>query len=189
MVTTNHEKDFIIFVHFSNFYSQNITVMRKKISLSFALILCVYFSPAQTTNTVQTKAWSWGEYKIGLQAPTDMVVKENSATVFYAGNEHVFLTIYPKKGENLTQDKLPQALQKWGTDHKIKFSPSNSASLSSLNRLWGYYINGSGYKGMSTYVSVLVDSSHPEDSYYVWLQYQNGYADVAMNILNSFTLE
>lgn len=161
--------------------------MNKKISLCFGCILTVCFLAAQTTNPiVSTKAWTWNNYKIGFQAPTDLVVKESSAKVFYAGSEHVFITIYPKTGDSLNHDNLPLAVQKWATEHKLNFAPANSGYLSNSNRYWKYYVGGNGYKGMSTYVAVIVNSSHPEESYYVWLQYQNGYAEAAMNILNSF---
>lgn len=163
--------------------------MTRKILLPFIFILSVYFSAAQNASLSQTtKSWTWSNYKINFDAPTDLVVKENSAKVFYAGNEHVYITIYPKTGDSLTHDNLPQAVQKWATANKVNFSPSNSGYASNSNRYWTYYISGSGYKGMSTYVAVVVDSSHPEQGYYVWLQYKNGYANAAMNILNSFTL-
>lgn len=162
--------------------------MTKKFLLPFIFVLIAYFSAAQTTISNQpTKSWTWSNYKINFQAPTDLAVKESSAKVFYAGSEHVFIIIYPKTGDSLTHENLPQAVQKWATDNKVNFSPSNSGYLSNSNRYWSYYVGGSGYKGMSTYVAVIVDSSKPEDSYYVWLQYQNGYADTAMNILNSFS--
>lgn len=163
--------------------------MAKNILQPFMLILSVYFSSAQNTPSSQTitNSWTWDSYKIGFNAPTDLVVKESSATVFYAGNDHVFLSIYPKKGENLKQDKLQPALQKWATDNKVNFSLSNITTIAANSRFWSYYISGSSYKGMPAYAAIIVDSLHPEDSYYVWLQYQNGYAEVAMNILNSFS--
>jgi hypothetical protein len=40
---------------------------------------------------------------------------------------------------------------------------------------------------MPTYAAIIVDSNNPKKSYYVWLQYENGYAGAAMNILNSFS--
>lgn len=165
--------------------------MIKKLFFSFCLILVAsILTQAQETVTVlPIKSWTWSNYKIDFNAPTDLKVKESSTTVYYAGNDHVYLTIYPKKGDSLTHDNLPTALQKWAASHKVSFSSANAGYLTNNNRLWNYYLAGNGYKGMSTYVSVLVDSSHPEDSYYVWLQYQNGYADAAINILKSFFIQ
>lgn len=163
--------------------------MSSKTLLPFVFCLCIYSSFAQTSvNNLQTKSLQWTSYKLGFQAPSDLVIKESSSNVYYAGSDHIFLTIYPKKGDSLTHDQLQPALQKWAASHKLNLPSSGSTFLPNNNRLWNYYIGGSGYKGMSTYVAIVVDSSHPADSYYVWLQYQNGYADAAMNILNTLSI-
>lgn len=141
----------------------------------------------QSGAPIQTmKTWAWANYKIAFQAPSDLVVKESSDKLFYAGTEHVFLTIYPKKGENLQYDKLHAALQKWAGKNKVKFSSSDTASSTSKSRSWIYYVKGKGYRGMATYASIIVDSSHPENSYYIWLQYDNGYSNTAKDVMNSF---
>ena len=119
--------------------------MGKKIILSFNFILVAYFLAAQTTVTSQntdtvasqsTKSWAWTNYKIAFQAPTDLTVKENSSTVFYAGNGKVFMNIYPKKGGTIPYDKMPQALQKWATESKVSFDSSGTGYLSNMNQLW-----------------------------------------------------
>jgi hypothetical protein len=131
---------------------------------------------------------------VAFQAPTDLVVKESSNKVFYAGNGHVFLNIYPKTGDTVNHDNLPQAVQKWAGDHKLTYTPASSISSTSgylaiSSRYSAYYLAGNGYKGMSTYVAIVVDANNPGRSYYVWLQYQNGHATTAMNILNSFSAQ
>ena len=165
--------------------------MSKKILLSLSLIFVnSYFLAAQTTASAQTtKAWMWNSYKITFQAPSDLTIRENSSTVFHAGNGNVFINIYPKKGGNLTYDKMPESLQKWAKDSKVSFTPANSSYLSNLNRFWAYYINGTGYRGMPAYLVLLVDSSHPENSYYVYAQYKTGFAATALNVLKSFSLQ
>jgi len=158
--------------------------MGKKIILSSGLILAVYFLAAQTA-----KAWTWTSYNIAFQAPSDLDVKENSTSIFYAGNGNIFLNIYPGKGESLTYDKMPEALQKWAGESKVTFDSSGTGYLSNMEQLWAYYINGTGYKGMSVYLLLLVDSVHPEKSYYLWLQYKSGFDGAAFDILKSFSLQ
>jgi hypothetical protein len=165
--------------------------MSKKILLSLGLIfLSYYFLAAQTTASAQTtKTWTWNNYKIAFLAPGDLAVRENSATVFHAGNDNVFINIYPKKERNFSYDKMQESLQKWAKDSKVSFLPSNSSYLTNLNRFWAYYINGIGYRGMPVYLILLVDSSHPENSYYVYVQYKTGFAATALNVLKSFSLQ
>lgn len=134
-----------------------------------------------------TKSWTWTNYQVAFQAPTDLAVKESSDKVFYAGNGHVFLNIYPKTADTLNHDNLPKAVQEWATEHKLNYSSSNAGYLTKSTRYWTYYLGGSGYRGMSTYAAIIVDSNIPGKSYYVWLQYQNGYAAAAMSILSSFS--
>jgi hypothetical protein len=168
------------------------TAIRKKISVSFIFVLSVYFLAAQTeisAQTTATKAWTWSNYKIAFQAPNDLAVRENSATVFHAGNGNVFLNIYPKKGGNVPYDKMQESLQKWAIESKVNFSSSNSGYISNLNRFWGYYINGTSYRGTPVYLLLLVNSSNPQNSYYVYLQYKTGFASTALNVLKSFSLQ
>jgi hypothetical protein len=166
--------------------------MTRKILISLSATISVSLLAAQVQGTVPvqpTKSWTWNNYKMAFQAPTDLAVKENSDKVFYAGNGHVFLTIYPKAGDILGQDELPLALRKWAAEYKLSNSSSSSKSgyLTNSTRYWTYYLGGTGYKGMATYAAIIVDASNPTKSYYVWLQYENGYAGAAMNILNSFS--
>lgn len=156
--------------------------MKKKLILSFALLtLSLGFLFAQSM-----KSWTWADYKMKFQAPNDLSIKESSGTVFSAGNDHIYLAIYPKKGENLTYETMKGALQKWARENNVEFSSNNVGYMSNLNRYWGYYIDGKGSNGLPTSVLLLVDPDYPEYSFYVWLQYQSGYLNTAVEILKSF---
>jgi hypothetical protein len=96
------------------------------------------------------------------------------------------LTIYPKKGENMTYERMKDALQKWARENEVEWNSSSLGYMSSLNRYWGYYIDGKGSNGLPTSLLLLVDPDYPEYSFYVWLQYQSGYLDTAVDILKSF---
>jgi hypothetical protein len=132
------------------------------------------------------KAWTWADYKMKFEAPNNLTIKESSGTKFSAGNDNIFLTIYPRKGESLTYTGMKDALQKWARDSKVDFSSSDVGYMSNLNRYWGYYIDGTGSNGLPTSLLLLVDPDYPEYSFYVWLQYQSGYLDTAVDILKSF---
>lgn len=156
--------------------------MKKKLNLLIVFLLSGFsFLYAQSM-----KGWTWSDYKMKFQAPNDLTVKESSGTIFSAGNDRLYLTIYPKKGENITYARMKDVLQKWARDNDIDFSSSDVGYMSSLNRYWGYYIDGTGSNGLPTSLLLLVDPDYPEYSFYVWLQYQSGYLNTAVDILKSF---
>ncbi len=132
------------------------------------------------------KGWTWTDYKMKFQAPNNFSIKESSGTVFSAGNDNIFLSIYPKKGENLTYERMKGALQKWARENNVDFNSNNVGYMSNLNRYWGYYVDGTGSNGLPTSLLLLVDPDYPEYSFYVWLQYQSGYLNTAVEILKSF---
>lgn len=134
----------------------------------------------------QMKSWTWSNYKMKFQAPSSFNVKESSASVFSAGNDKIYLTIYPKKGEKLTYERMKDALQKWARDNGVEWNSSDLGYMSSLNRYWGYYIDGKGSNGLPTSLLLLVDPDYTDNSFYVWLQYQSGYVDTVVDILKSF---
>jgi Dihydro-orotase-like len=150
------------------------------------ILLTALFALSFNFIYAQSKAWTWADYKMKFQAPNDFSIKESSGAIFSAGNEHLTLTIYPKKGENLTYARMKDALQKWARDNKVDWNSDNLGYMSSLNRYWGYYIDGTGENGLPTSLLLLVDPDYPEYSFYVWLQYQSGYLDTAVDILKSF---
>ena len=158
------------------------SVMNKKHLLLFA-----FFALSFNLLYAQSlKGWTWSDYKMKFQAPNDFSIKESSGTIFSAGNDHLMLTIYPKKGENLTYTGLKDALQKWARSNNVDWNSNDLGYMSNLNRYWGYYIDGTGSNGLPTSLLLLVDPDYPEYSFYVWLQYQSGYIDTAVEILKSF---
>jgi hypothetical protein len=154
---------------------------KKYILLSALLALSLNLIYAQSL-----KGWTWSNYKMKFQAPDNFTIKESSGTIFSAGNDHLYLTIYPKKGENLTYSGMKDALQKWARDNNVDWNSNDLGYMSNLNRYWGYYIDGTGSNGLPTSLLLLVDPDYPENSFYVWLQYQSGYLDTAVDILKSF---
>ena len=154
---------------------------KKQILLTLALALSVNFLFAQAM-----KSRTWADYKMQFQAPNCLTIKESSGTIFSAGNDNIYLTIYPKKGENLTYSSMKDVLQKWARDNKVDFNSSDVGYMPNLNRYWGYYIDGTGSNGLSTSLLLLTDPDYPEYSFYVWLQYQSGQLDTAVDILKSF---
>lgn len=152
----------------------------KKSLLLFAFVALSHLASAQM------KTWTWDTYKIKYSAPSNFKVSQNTKDVFSAGNQNVNLTIYPRTGESLGYDDMTNALRKWAKSSKVSFT-GTPEQLNDLNGYWGVYIDGTAENGNPTTMLLLIDPDYPEIALYVWLQYQDGYVDTAVEILKSFT--
>ncbi len=131
------------------------------------------------------KTWDWNTYKMQFKAPTDFTVDENSSSKFDAGDGRLHLTIYPKKGDKLQESDLKSLLRSWARDTKLTYS-GGVQSMTNLNGYWGVYLDATASNNLPTTVLLLVDPDDPTISFYVWLQYQAQYEDLAVDILKSF---
>jgi hypothetical protein len=119
-----------------------------------------------------------------FKAPSNFNVDANSAEIFSAGNSNLYLSIYPRKG-TITYDGMKSSLRDWARQTNLKFT-KDVQYMSSLNRYWGVYIDGTASNGLPTSVLLLVDPDYPDNYFYVWLQYQSEYLQTAVDILKSF---
>lgn len=131
------------------------------------------------------KTWNWTSYKVQFKAPSDFTIDENSGSKWDGGNGKLHLSIYPKKGEEIERSQLKSLLRSWARDTKVTYS-EDVQTMSNLNGYWGVYIDGKGSNGLPTSILLLVDPDDPSISFYIWLQYQSGYLDTAVDILKSF---
>lgn len=152
----------------------------KNLFLLFALLLGAQFASAQMTT------WTWDTYKVKFDAPSNFKTSKNSATGFSAGNTNINLTIYPENGANISYEKMLRSLQKWADNQNLSYD-GDAAYMEDLNGYWGCYIDGVAPNGNPTSVLLLIDPDYPEIGLYVWVQYQDGYLDTAVDIISSFT--
>jgi len=154
----------------------------KKIILSvFFMVFVVSFSNAQGM-----KEWTWDTYKMKFQAPNNLKVTTNNADEFTASNSDISLSIYPRKGENLSYEGMELALMKWAKSSKLDYE-NDPEYIEDLNGYWGVYIDGEA-EGYPATMLLLVDPDYPEISLYVWISYSTAKYDTAVNILKSFSL-
>ncbi len=158
-------------------------VMKPIIKLSLITAFIAVFSFNAKSQSMKT--WTWDSYKMQFQVPANSSIKSATGTRFEADNGQLVLTIQPRKGENLTYDKMKANLSKWAYDNNLSNS-SNVRYMDNLNGYWGVYIDTKGANGLPTTVCLLVDPDYPEISFYVWLQYSSSYYDTAVNVLASF---
>lgn len=155
--------------------------MRMKTLLVFAL--CTFMAGSVMAQSL--KKWNWSSYKMSFKAPSNFTVDKSNGEIFDAGNEKIHLTIYPEKGDKISQGAMKGILKTWAQDNKLKWDGKVS-TMEDLNGYWGVYVDGTAPSGLPTSILLLVDPDFPEISFYVWLQYQDEQLDTAVEILKSF---
>ena len=143
-------------------------------------------------NAQSLKSWVWDTYKIKFQAPDNLVLKKNDATIFEAGNNYMYLDIYPNKGNQMTYDGMRSSLIQWASTTGIQYQAVNSSGqsqpiyLSNLNGFWGCAIDGAKDNLPAT-ILLIVNPNDPTLSFYIWINYQQSYYHDAVAVLKSFT--
>lgn len=149
-----------------------------------ALILSISLFFSATLMAQSMKTWNWTTYKMQFQAPSNFKVDKNNAEIFDAGNGDLHLTIYPEKGNTITESSMKGLLRTWARENKLKFD-GNVETMEDLNGYWGVYVDGVA-NNLPTSILLLVDPDYPNISFYVWLQYDAELEDTAVKILKSF---
>lgn len=130
-------------------------------------------------------SYTWDTYKMKFEIPETFVEKANSSEKFEASNNDINLTIYPRKGENLSADGMIDALAGWVRDSKIENLSEMDLISDQLNGYWGIYQEGTK-NGWPVFLMLIVDPDYPDISFYVWVSYRQGTEDTAVKMLVSF---
>ena len=150
------------------------------------LAALLLFSTNPFVQAQTTKSLTWSAYNLSLQAPSDMVVRENSANVFICGNGKVFLSVYPGKGDSIGYNAMPNKLKIWAKNSKVNFSDTSGSYIPVNDRYFAYKIEGTDYRGKPSMQLLLVTKADPKQHYYAWLQFEDGYSAPARELLRSF---
>ncbi len=159
--------------------------MKLKLFFLTLAVASVSFSQAQM------KKWTWDTYSMKFKIYETMEVTINTADQFEAKDNNFAFDIYPRKGENLSYERMKSAVKKWANENNVDWSTYNNSGneqpiyISDLHRYWGCAIDGTN-KGFPTTLLLLVDPDNPSISFYVWISYRSEYYDDALKILKSF---
>jgi len=169
--------------------------MRKsKIFIPFMALLFVFgfnFNAQSQWGEVKWQNYTWDEYDMQFQIPTNFTVRENSSSIFTADDGSTFtFQIVPWKDASLTANDVANLGYKKlnavdviiDVDHKIKLSGFS-----------GYEIIGTGYQGESLlHFAVLgfIDKNSPVNFYAYCLFWDdkntnNKNMDIGINIIES----
>jgi len=138
------------------------------------------------------KAWNWDIYKLKFKAPDDLDVKKSDSTVFEAGNDNMYLDIYPRRGEQMAYNGLKSSLVKWANDEGLYYQSVNASGqsqpiyISNLNGFWGCAIDGTE-NTLPVTLLLIVNPNDPTIKFYIRINYQSQYYHDAIAVLQSFT--
>lgn len=153
--------------------------MKKLIGTFLVMLLVVASVSAQMTE------WTWSTYKVKFNAPKNMKVTQNDAKAFIGSTGNVTLSIYPRKGENLSYDGMQTSLTNWAKSNAL-VDYHAPEYIDDLNGYWGVYLEG--YKNnFPVFQMLAIDPDYPDISLYIWISYAESDIDIAEQILMSFT--
>lgn len=135
----------------------------------------------------QTKTFTWDTYYTKFSVPENFVVDQSTAEKWIGHNRNINLSIYPRKGENLSVTGMSAALHKWALSNGVQnIGAVTELAQEKLNGYWGVMYEGDK-DGNSIGLMLIIDPDFPDISIYIWVAYNAGYEDDVLNILMSFT--
>jgi hypothetical protein len=159
--------------------------MKQMKRLLISLTVLILFVPFMSIG--QTKTYTWDSYKTKFKVPSDFVVDESTGSKWVGHNDHINLSIYPRKDENLTHREMSKAVYDWAVDNGVRgIGDEVELDTEKLNGYWGYLYEGKK-NGFEVATMLIVDPDYPEISLYIWVSYDEEYSDEVIDMLKSFT--
>jgi hypothetical protein len=159
----------------------------KKIFFVKALILISFVLFAFLGYSQEMKTITWVAYKTKFNVPGDFYVTKSTDTYWEGNNTDISISIYPKKDENLSQDKMNSTILTWATDNGvIKIGEVKALDSKKVNGYNGVFCEGEK-EGFIIETLLIVDPDFPENSLYIWISYKELQADMVFKIITSFT--
>jgi hypothetical protein len=156
----------------------------KKVLLTFAV---AFLFIASNVFAQKMKEYTWDSYNVKFSIPVTFHVDKSTGDEFQAGDDDVYLSIYPKTGNTIAFSQMKKKLEDWALDSKVYDYPK-VYELENLNGYWGVYLEGTNSN--NSLPALLLLAVHPDystKSLYVWINYRKDAIDVAEKVLKSFT--
>ena len=153
-------------------------------SVFFSILLLMLF--AGTSFSQRMIDYTWDKYFVKFEIPATFKVDKSSSDEFGAGDDDVYLSIYPKKGDPMSFRKMKAALEDWALESKV-YGYDKVNEMENLNGYWGVYIDGkNGSNDLPATLLLLIHPDYPSTKLYIWLNYRSSAFDTALKILKSF---
>lgn len=146
----------------------------------FAIFLFANGAFAQMTQ------YTWTQYDMQFKIPNSFNVTDNDKDKFSAGDDNIWLTIYPKSGSALTYSEMAGMLQSWAKENGV-YAYGTVNTETDFNGYWGVYLEGKlAENDLPVYLAMYVHPDYPTDYFYAWINYKESSVDTARDILWSF---
>ena len=160
--------------------------MKKTLNFAFIALIFMLFS-AGTSFSQKMIDYTWDSYHVKFQIPVTCNVDKNNADEFGCGDDDVYLSIYPKKGDPMSFSKMKAALEDWALDSKV-YGYDYVHEMENLNGYWGVYIDGKNRSNdLPATLLLLIHPDYTSTKLYIWINYRSSAFDTALKILKSFT--
>ncbi len=159
--------------------------MKNNKTVAFSMFLLFMFLSASSYS--QMTPFTWDTYKTKFEIPKSFKVDVNNSERFSAGNDDIWLDIYPRQNENLTYREMKNHLTDWAYASNV-YGYGTVSETENLNGYWGVYLEGkkSG-NDLPAFLALLVHPDYPANSIYIWINYKADALSTAEKILKSFT--
>ncbi|HRE40040.1 MAG TPA: hypothetical protein PLG90_01810 [Ignavibacteria bacterium] len=152
----------------------------------FTLFLFVFIGISASQVSAQSYVdYTWDTYDLKFKIPKTFEVVDNNSEKFSAGNDAVWLTIYPKTGSNLKYSEMIDMLTTWAKENDV-YAYGTVKTEINFNGFWGVYLDGKlASNDLPVYCAMFVHPDFPSQYYYVWINYNKNDIDIAEQILLS----
>lgn len=159
----------------------------KKLNLFVIFTAVLFLAFTGSTLSQKMTEYTWDTYFVKFQVPVTFNVDKNDADAFSAGDDDIYLDIYPQKGEKMSFGKMKQALEDWAIKVKV-YGYDKVNELENLNGYWGVYIDGKKESNdLPISLLLLIHPDYPTAKLYVAINYKSSAFDTAIKVLKSFT--
>ena len=160
--------------------------MNRTFGFAFIALIFTLFS-AGTSYSQRMVDYNWDTYHVKFQIPATCHVDKNDADEFGAGDDDVYLSIYPKKGDPMSFGRMKAALEDWALDSKV-YGYDYVHEMENLNGYWGVYIDGKNRSNdLPATLLLLIHPDYSSTKLYIWINYRSDAFDTALKMLKSFT--
>lgn len=159
----------------------------KKSNLFRICVVAILMLTGGALMAQSTRTFTWEPYKTKFTVPGDFRVTSSSGETWSGTNDAITMSIFPRKGENLSYAGMQKAVYGWAVDAGVKeIGTLTELAEDKLNGYWGVMYEGV-YEGFPVATMLIVDPDYPDISLYIWVSYTTGLEDSVINMLMSFT--
>jgi hypothetical protein len=179
------KKNIHIYIVTQSFIFRQYTFMRTNNPLRTALLAVLVL--CSSALLAQTKSFTWDSYKTRFSVPDNFSVTQSTGEHWSGSNGDITMSIFPRKGENLSQRQMKNSVYEWAVENKLRnIGAATELDPEILNGYWGVMYEGT-VDEFPVAVMLVVDPDYPDISLYIWVSYREGWVDDVIDMLMSFT--